>query len=283
LSLPGGEVTSPSPNGGGLCLVLGAGAFRGLAHVGVLSALRRASIPIHAIIGASIGSLVGAFYAGLGLEPGEIAEQLSRLSTSSLFALGLALRQWGPLSSLARSRVGTFLEDLERLRELDLERLHFGVRRLGILAMDLPGGEEVFAATGIPSLIPPGRIVLGGISIPGLFPVVPAPARGRTYRLVDGGLSHSVPVERGFEAPFSAAKVLAVDLQVLRGFREREWDRWERLGEAHGDSLLRLLPRVRDVGTIFFRREQAADLVRAGEESVTDEVLAWLTLSPGGC
>jgi hypothetical protein len=37
------------------------------------------------------------------------------------------------------------------------------------------------------------------------------------------------------------------------------------------------------VGSIFFRREQAAALLRAGEESVTDEVLSRLTLSPGGC
>jgi NTE family protein len=277
----GGERASSA--NGGLCLVLGAGAFRGLAHVGVLKALRRAGVRIDSIIGASIGGLVAAFYAGLGLPPEAIAEKLSRLSTSSLFALGLALRRWGPLSRRSRCRVKGLLAELELLESLRLDRLHFGVRRLGLLAMDLPGGGEVFAATGIPCPIPPERVVLGGISIPGLFPLVSVSSEGRTYRLSDGGFSHSVPVERAFEPPFLAGKVLAVDLQVIRGFRERRRNRWERLKLAHGESLLRLLPDVGEVGTVFFRSNQAADLLRAGEESVTDAVLSRLTLSPGEC
>ena len=275
MNLAAGEGKTPLP-GGGLCLVLGAGAFRGLAHVGVLRALRRAGVPIHSIIGSSIGGLVAAFYAGLGLEPDEIAARLSRLTTSSLLSLGIALRDWGPLSRQARVGTRELRADLDRLQELRLDRLHFGVRRLGLLAMDLPSGEEMFAATGIPGPVPPDRIVLGGISIPGLFPLVRSSGRRRGYRLADGGFSHSVPVERAFEAPFFAGKVLAVDLQVIRGFRERRRDRWERLESKHGDSLVRLLPRVKEVGTIFFRQGQAADLLRAGEEAIDGNLLEWL-------
>jgi hypothetical protein len=90
-------------------------------------------------------------------------------------------------------------------------------------------------------------------------------------------------VERAFDPPFSAEKVLAVDLQVLRGFRERRRDRWERLEKIHGGSLVRLLPAVTGTGTIFFRNHQAAGLLRAGEESVRDEILSRLTLSRGEC
>lgn len=271
------------PPGGGICLVLGAGGLRGLAHVGVLMALRRASIPIHSIIGASIGSLVAAFHAGLGLEPVEIAARLSGLTTSSFFTLGIALRRWGSLSGRARRAVAMHLEDLDRLGDLRLDRLHFGVRRLGLLAMDFPGGGEVFAATGLPCPIPLDRLVLGGISIPGLFPLVRVRSPGRTYHLADGGFSHSVPVERAFQPPFRASRVLAVDLRVIRGFRERRRDRWRRLESEHGDSLIRLLPKVERTGTIFRRRDQGASLLRAGEESVTGEVISRLTLSRGGC
>ncbi len=226
---------------------------------------------------------MAAFHVGLGLSITEIEERLSRLTTRSLFALGFALREWGSLSRRARRAVGELQAPLELLRDLRLDPLHFGVRRLGLLAMDLPRGEEIFAATGLPCPVPPGSIVLGGISIPGLFPVVRVEAEGRTYRLADGGFSHSVPVERAFEEPFLAERVLAVDLQVIRGFRERRRDRWKALGERHGGRLVRLLPDVGAVGTVFFRREQAADLVRAGEACVTKEVLARLTLSRGGC
>jgi NTE family protein len=264
-------------------VVLGAGAFRGLAHVGVLKALRKASLPIDSIIGSSIGGLVAAFHAGLGLDLDEIADKMSRLTTPALFSLGVALRRWGALSLQARRRVETLLEELARLETMDLGRLHFGVRRLGLLAMDLPRGVEVFTATGMPGPVRADRVVLGGISIPMLFPLVKVEAEGRIYRLSDGGFSHAVPVERAFESPFRARTVLAVDLQVIRGFRERGRNRWAALHGRHGESLVRLTPDVSGAGTIFFRQGQAADLVRAGEESVTDAILSRLTLSGSGC
>lgn len=44
-------------------LVLGGGAARGFAHVGVIRVLEREKVPIDLIVGTSVGSLVGAIYA----------------------------------------------------------------------------------------------------------------------------------------------------------------------------------------------------------------------------
>ena len=57
-------------------LVLGGGGMRGMAHVGVLKAMRDLGIRYDAIVGTSIGSLVGAMAAG-GIEIEEI-EMLDR-------------------------------------------------------------------------------------------------------------------------------------------------------------------------------------------------------------
>lgn len=46
-----------------VALVLGGGGARGYAHLGVLTILQKAGVPINLIVGASAGSLVGAFYA----------------------------------------------------------------------------------------------------------------------------------------------------------------------------------------------------------------------------
>ena len=46
-----------------VALVLGGGAARGFAHVGVIRILEKEKIPIDMIIGTSVGSLVGAIYA----------------------------------------------------------------------------------------------------------------------------------------------------------------------------------------------------------------------------
>lgn len=268
---------SGNPRPGGLCLVLGAGGFRGLAHAGVLRALCRAGIPVRSIIGSSIGGLVGAFYAALGYGPERILESLARLTTPRLFAIGAALRRWGPISRRATAGARPFLEDLERLRNASLERLHFGVERLGVLALNLPGLQEVFGATGLPGPFSLHDLTLGGASLPGVFPAVRVRRPERTYRLVDGGFSHSVPVERAFEPPFSAHRVLAVDLQVIQGLRERGVDRWDRLRREYGDALIRLRPVVETAGTVFFSADQAGDLFRAGEEAVSPQVLAGIT------
>ena len=46
-----------------VALVLGGGAFHGMAHVGVIKVLEDAGIPIDLIVGTSAGSMVGAMYA----------------------------------------------------------------------------------------------------------------------------------------------------------------------------------------------------------------------------
>src|ERR1700687_291463 len=46
-----------------IALVLGGGAARGFAHVGVIRALEQEKVPIDMIIGTSVGSLIGAIYA----------------------------------------------------------------------------------------------------------------------------------------------------------------------------------------------------------------------------
>jgi len=50
--------------------VLGAGAVRGLAHVGVLEELERAGFQIHEMLGASVGALIAGAHPGTGLDIG---------------------------------------------------------------------------------------------------------------------------------------------------------------------------------------------------------------------
>ena len=44
-------------------LVLGSGAARGLAHIGVIRVLGQAGLRIEAVAGSSMGALVGGIYA----------------------------------------------------------------------------------------------------------------------------------------------------------------------------------------------------------------------------
>jgi NTE family protein len=46
-----------------ICLALGGGAARGLAHLGVLKIIEDAEVPVHMIAGTSLGALIGGLYA----------------------------------------------------------------------------------------------------------------------------------------------------------------------------------------------------------------------------
>ena len=46
-----------------VALILGGGAARGMAHIGVLRALNEAGVPVDLIVGTSMGSVIGAMYA----------------------------------------------------------------------------------------------------------------------------------------------------------------------------------------------------------------------------
>lgn len=58
-----------------VALVLGGGAARGMAHIGVLRALNEAGVPVDLIVGTSMGSVIGAMYAA-GYST-EVLEQLA--------------------------------------------------------------------------------------------------------------------------------------------------------------------------------------------------------------
>jgi NTE family protein len=78
-----------------VALVLGSGGPRGFAHIGVLKVLEDAGIKPDLIIGSSVGSMVGALYAG-GLSAREIERLAYDLNIMDFFEIRQAV---GGLSS----------------------------------------------------------------------------------------------------------------------------------------------------------------------------------------
>ncbi|HQK89122.1 MAG TPA: patatin-like phospholipase family protein, partial [Acidobacteriota bacterium] len=60
-----------------LAVVLGGGAARGLAHIGVLQVLEEVRLRPDLVVGTSIGALVGAMYAHHGTA-GDVLAQVRR-------------------------------------------------------------------------------------------------------------------------------------------------------------------------------------------------------------
>jgi NTE family protein len=160
-----------------VCLALGSGGPRGLAHIGVLKVLEENNIEINMISGSSIGALVGGAYLSLGSI--KEVEKLA-LSADMKLVLGLLFDPTLNLGFVKGKKVKKFIED--KIGNSDIENLP---KPFFSVATDF--------STGNPVVFKKGRladVVRASISIPFIFQ--PIPYEG--ILLTDGGLSMQVPV-----------------------------------------------------------------------------------------
>jgi len=158
-------------------LVLGGGAARGLAHIGVLKALEEAGLRPSRVVGTSMGAVVGALYAA-GFSARDLERRALSLKPLDLLQRFVVLPR---LEGLLDSRR---LEDL--LREWSpVERLEECRVPVAVTAVAVERAEEWVITQGdLP------RAVRASAAIPGIF--TPVPVGG--VHLVDGGVLDPVPV-----------------------------------------------------------------------------------------
>ncbi|WP_046242314.1 patatin-like phospholipase family protein [Hymenobacter terrenus] len=159
-----------------LGLALSGGGARGIAHLGVLTALEELQLPVVRMAGVSSGAIASVFYAA-GFPPREI---LRLLLTTNVFRL----------TRPAFSRFG--LLHLDAVEQLLARHLGVGLKfedlRLPVtlVATDLIAGESVYFDSGL--LLPP---LLASSAVP----IVYRPVEFQGRQLVDGGLLNNLPVE----------------------------------------------------------------------------------------
>ncbi|MFO7664370.1 MAG: cyclic nucleotide-binding and patatin-like phospholipase domain-containing protein [Chloroflexota bacterium] len=157
-------------------LALGAGGARGFAHIGVLSILEQAGVPIDYIAGSSIGAMVGSFLA-MGMNAARIEAELKRIWSPKTVAELNVFSQEGQsvgLENVMRATVSIIG---------DLEFTNLNVP-LTIMTADLNARQATPISTG--SL---AEALCAGITVPGMAPPY---ARG-SQRLVDGIAIAPVP------------------------------------------------------------------------------------------
>jgi len=207
LSTPSaGRTTDDRPRIG---LVLSGGGARGAAHVGVLKVLEELRIPIDAVVGTSMGSLVGGGYAS-GLSPDEMERRIVAVDWSELFTDDPPREHWPirrkaeaanpswdfsvglkngevhlPKGTMSGQKVQLFFADLvknaDRIDNFDDLAIPFRA-----VATNLENGTmEVFSSGSL------AEAMRASMSVPGLF--TPMEINGRIY--VDGGLVRNLPID----------------------------------------------------------------------------------------
>ncbi len=163
-------------SGRNVALVLGSGGARGLAHIGVIEALVSEGFTIQAVVGCSMGALVGGVYAAGRLQ--EYKDWTSSLEKSGV--LRLLDFSFGNQGLIKGDRVIGVLKELVgdyRIEDLPIE--------FTAIATDLKSQREVWLSRG--KLF---DAIRASIAIPMLL----TPHRVNGRELVDGGLLSPVPM-----------------------------------------------------------------------------------------
>lgn len=243
-----------------IALVLGGGASRGFAHIGVIKVLERNDIKPDIIVGTSAGSLVGALYAG-----GYSAEALE------VIALGMEQAHIRDVTLPDRGFVkGELLQDFVN-QYLDNRSIESLPIRFAAVATDLQsGGLKVFNRGNT------GMAVRASSAIPGVFQ--PVKISGRDY--VDGGLLSSIPVH--VAQKMKPDIIIAVDVSQAPESMTYIKDTFDVLSQTiaimgressqaearEADVVIR--PDVSEVGTIDFAAKKHA--IEMGEKAAQEKM-----------
>ncbi len=287
-------------------LVLSGGGARGAAHVGVIRVLEEMRIPVDAVAGTSMGSIVGGLYAA-GMTPDEMEKALTgvdwndaltdrtardlltyrRKQDDLAFAvrIRMGLRGWKPSLPLGIVK-GQKLETLLRSFVMpvatvkDFDDLIVPYRAV---AADLSNIEAVVLDQG--DLV---RAMRASMSVPGVF--APVELDGRL--LIDGGVANNLPVD--VVRSMGVDTVIAVDIgtpltdlekinsplavtgQMTTGMMERE-TQLRRASLTDRDELI--VPDLEGFGSAAFTK--AGEIIPRGEAAAraVAEKLARFSLS----
>lgn len=194
------EDVKPAPKPAKIAVVLGAGASRGFAHIGVLKVLESNRIPIHMIAGTSAGSFVGSLYAS-GIDAYELQKMALALEKGDI--VDLAIPDNGFIKG---EKLEQFVNTAVRNAPIEKLKIPFYA-----IATDIQYGQEVVFFKGST-----GKAVRSSCSIPGIF----RPVRIADGMYVDGGVVSPVAVEAARR--YGADIVIAVDIAADRDTSQPE-------------------------------------------------------------
>jgi len=176
-----------------LGLVLGGGGAKGYAHIGVLRILEEIGVRPDIIVGASMGSLVGGFYAAgfSSSKMEEIASAIDKRKRKWLLKFNLSRR-----GLISGKNIISFLTPYFGKKKIE----DFSVKYAAI-ATDIENNCEIIIDKG--DLI---QAVRSSISIPVAF--IPNQYAGRV--LIDGGFPNPVPITAAQK--LGATRIIAVNV-----------------------------------------------------------------------
>lgn len=188
--MPHATPPQPLPKPAKVAVVLGAGAAKGFAHIGVLKVLESHRIPVHMVVGTSVGSLVGSLYA-YGYNPYELQTIAFAISKDDVADYTIPDNGF-----IKGEKLENFVNNKVKYTTIEKFKIPFYA-----VATNIQTGEEMVFGRGNT-----GRAVRASCSIPGVFN--PVMIGDKAY--VDGGVVSPVAID--VARKFGADVVIVVDI-----------------------------------------------------------------------
>lgn len=198
-----GAGDNPAAERGRTVLVLGGGGMKGIAHAGVVKALEEGAIRPDAIVGTSIGALVGTLVAG-GLGWRELTEIARRMRKKDVVSVNRSAMWFGGVRSSSVFEAGHLKSWMKRI----LPAHHFQelIIPLRFNATSLVSGREVWFGSGCRQDVPLVDAIYSSCALPVYYP----PQEIGDDHLVDGGVVNMLPLSQA--SKWGADRIIAVDV-----------------------------------------------------------------------
>ena len=196
------------PHREGVVLVLCGGGMKGLAHIGVFEVLEREKIPVAAVIGTSMGAIMGGLYSA-GYTPAEMRELLEKVDLMEIMSGRTAMesdkgafnRPPAPNDALFSVTVNSDNQTQGRRAALNAKNLYAFLSELtaDVTVTDFDYLKYPFAAVAT-NLLDGDTVVLRNGNLASALrasmsiPIVFDPWPMDDMLLVDGGLKANLPV-----------------------------------------------------------------------------------------
>ena len=178
-----------------LALVLGGGAAKGFAHIGVLQVLEENGIKPDIIVGTSMGAMIGGVYAS-GVCLDKLIYMASNFDSKNISDFNI-LNIFRKGHVMSGKKLKNFVYGI--LKDTTHEQLKIPFTAV---ATELETGKQINLKSGLV-----WKNVLASSSVPAVFPMVDVDGK----MLCDGGIKNNVPIDVA-KKQLPSAIVLAVDV-----------------------------------------------------------------------
>ena len=232
----------PAPRPARVAVVLGAGASRGFAHIGVLKILESNGVPVHMIVGTSAGSFVGSLYA-YGFNAFQIQKMALSIEKSDI--VDMCIPDNGFIKG---EKLENYINSVVKNITIEKMKIPFYA-----VATSLPDGQEVIFGKGNT-----GKAVRASCSIPGVFVPAMSPVAVDAARKYGADIVIAVDIasDRDTRAPEGTIATILQSINIM-------YSKLSAIQTAKADIVIR--PKVGYIGSAEFEKRHEA--IMEGEKA----------------